>query len=95
MCLITFIKQRRIKRNNEKIRRSHAREMKFEGFNENHKFLFYECPKCEIPYSNIQFREEGIKPNSVITCDCCGADLLVPDYRSFYKVIRDNGYYDW
>ena len=50
------------------------------GWNKHHKLIFYECPVCECPYTNVYFRNNHLKPSSTFTCDLCNAKLTVPDY---------------
>lgn len=58
-------------------------ELKLVGFNRSNRTIWYECPKCEMPYDNIYFKENKISPNEIIKCEGCGANLLVPKYTTF------------
>ncbi len=53
------------------------------GWNKSHKLIFYECPICEAPFSNIYFIKNHIKPGDTLTCDLCNAKLSIPDYTRF------------
>lgn len=62
-------------------------QMIFRGYNKRNKLLFYECPRCEAPYDSFFFKTAKLKPNTVITCDCCGIDMIVPKYKNFRRAI--------
>ena len=53
------------------------------GWNKGHKLIFYECPICECPYTNVYFRKNCLMPDSTFKCDLCNAKLSVPDYERF------------
>ena len=56
------------------------------GWNKHHKLIFYECPVCEVPFDNVYFKSNHLKPKNTFTCDLCGIKLSVPDYKRFkYK----------
>lgn len=56
------------------------------GWNKSHKVIFYECPVCECPFTNVYFRKIYLNSGNTFTCDLCNAKLSVPDYERFkYK----------
>ena len=59
------------------------KQLTLRGWNKHHKLVVYECPVCEVPFNNVYFVKNRIKPNNTFTCDLCGAKLSVPDYKRF------------
>lgn len=59
------------------------KSLKLSGWNKGHKLIFYECPVCECQYTNVYFRKNYFRPDSIFKCDLCNAELSVPDYERF------------
>ena len=57
--------------------------LKLSGWNKHVKIIFYECPVCEVPFDNVYFRTNHLKPRNTFTCDLCGTKLSVPNYKKF------------
>lgn len=56
-------------------------EMVLRGWNKYHRLIWYECPKCELPYDNVYFKKNKLKPRKVFTCELCKAELKIPKYK--------------
>ena len=63
--------------------------MKLRGFNKNHKMIFYECPECEADYGDYWFKENKLRPKKVFACEVCGTALKVPNYKRFFRELRE------
>ncbi len=84
IILVLMIREtRRVKKLQRRTAEDKPKALKLSGWNKHHKLIFYECPVCEVTFTNVYFRDNRLKPSDAFACDLCGAKLSVPDYKRF------------